>query len=79
MSNEKSKVWFADFRCEVDACLAQEPLPGSQLTDEMEKEGFHDYHDHFDNTNPNAEYKTCLAHAKKIGLGNSEYELITVK
>ena len=63
----------------VDACLKQEPLPNSQLTDEMNKRGFRDRHDHFDNTNPNAEYKTCLAHAKKIGLGNPEYELITVR
>lgn len=25
------------------------------------------------------EYKTCLAHAEKIGLGSREYELITIK
>ena len=63
----------------VDACLKQTPLPGSQLTDEMAKPHFHDRHDHFDNTNPNTEYKTCLAHAEKIGLGNRKYELIRVK
>ncbi len=67
-----------DHAC-VDACLQQEPLPNSQLTDAMEKEGFTDQHDHFDNTNPNSEYKTCLAHAKKIGLGNADYELVFVK
>lgn len=63
----------------ADACLKQTPLPNTQLTDEMEKEGFHDLHDHFDNANPNAEYKTCLAHAEKIGLGSREYELVLVK
>lgn len=63
----------------VDACLKQTPLPGSQLTDEMSKPDFHDHHDHFDNTNPNTEYKTCLAHAEKIGLGSRKYELVRVK
>ena len=63
----------------VDACLKQTPLPGSQLTDEMSRPGFHDRHDHFDNANPNTEYKTCLAHAEKIGLGSRQYELVRVK
>ena len=63
----------------ADACLKQTPLPGSQLTDEMGKPHFHDQHDHFDNTNPNAEYKTCLAHAEKIGLGRRRYNLIRVR
>ena len=63
----------------VDACLKQTPLLGSQLTDEMESSHFCDHHDHFDNTNPNAEYKTCLEHAEKIGLGSRKYELVYVK
>ena len=63
----------------VDACLKQTPLPGSQLTDEMQRPGFHDHHDHFDNTNPNTEYKSCLAHAEKIGLGTRRYELVHVR
>lgn len=63
----------------VDACLQQEPLPNTQLTEQMAKDDFCDHHDHFENVTPNAEYKTCLAHAAKIGLGNREYELITVK
>ena len=61
----------------VDACLRQTPLPNSQLTEQMA--GHDDHHDHFENTTPNSEYKTCLAHAEKIGLGTKEYELITVK
>ena len=63
----------------VDACLRQQPLPGSQLYDNMHKEGFCDHHDHFENSTPESEYKTCLAHAEKIGIGTREYELIEMK
>lgn len=63
----------------ADACLAQEPLPNTQLTEQMAKDDFCDHHDHFENVTPNAEYKTCLEHAEKIGLGSRKYELITVK
>ncbi len=63
----------------VDACLKAEPLPNSQLTDNMKQADFCDHHDHFENTTVNTEYKTCLAHAEKIGLGSREYEIITVK
>ncbi len=63
----------------ADACLKQEPLPGSQLTEQMARPDFQDHHDHFENTTPNAEYKTCLAHGEKIGLGTREYELVFVK
>ncbi len=63
----------------VDACLKATPLPNSQLAEAMEKEDFCDRHDHFENTTPNAEYKTCLAHAEKIGLGSREYEVVVVK
>ena len=62
----------------VDVCLKQTPLPNSQLADAMAKEGFCDHHDHFENTTPNAEYKTCLEHAEKIGIGSRDYELITI-
>ena len=63
----------------VDACLRQQPLPGSQLYDNMHKEGFCDHHDHFESSTPDSEYKTCLAHAEKIGIGSREYELIEMK
>lgn len=62
----------------VDACLRAEPLPNSQLTERMSAHDFQDHHDHFENTTPNAEYKTCLAHAEKIGLGTRDYQLITI-
>ena len=63
----------------VDACLRQQPLPGSQLYDNMHREGFCDHHDHFVNSTPESEYKTCLEHAAKIGIGSREYELIEMK
>ena len=63
----------------VDACLRQQPLPGSQLYDNMHKEGFCDHHDHFENTTVDSEYKTCLEHGEKIGLGSRAYELIVIK
>lgn len=63
----------------VDACLKATPLPNSQLAEAMEKEDFCDHHDHFENTTPNSEYKTCLAHAEKIGLGTRDYEIVVVK
>jgi len=36
----------------VDACLKATPLPGSRLTDNMNKPDFVDHHDHFINTTP---------------------------
>ena len=63
----------------VDACLKAEPLPNSQLADNMKQADVCDHHDHFENTTVNSEYKTCLAHAEKIGLGSREYEIVTVK
>lgn len=60
----------------VDACLAATPMPGSQLYDRMHAHGFCDHHDHFRNSTPESEWKSCLEHAEKIGLGSREYELI---
>lgn len=63
----------------ADACLLQKPMPGSGLEDRMHAEGFCDHHDHFKNMEPNSEWRACLEHAEKIGLGTRNYELITVK
>jgi hypothetical protein len=63
----------------VDACLKQSPIPGSQLARRMAEKDFCDHHDHFENTTPESEYKTCLDHAQKIGLGNREYELKVIQ
>jgi hypothetical protein len=63
----------------ADACLAAQPMPNSQLSDNLCKCGFHDYGDNFKNSNPEIEWKAQLAHGEKIGLGTREYELITMK
>jgi hypothetical protein len=63
----------------VDACMRATPLPGSQLFENLAKPGFVDNHDHFTNSRPESEWRTCLEHAEKIGLGTREYELIAVK
>ena len=63
----------------VDACLVCEPLPNSQLGDNLRKGQICDAHDHFKNSTPESEWKSCLAHGEKIGLGSREYELIEIK
>jgi uncharacterized Fe-S center protein len=63
----------------VDACLKATPLPGSQLADNLAKKDFINRHDHFTNSTPESEWRTCLAHAEKIGVGTREYELINIK
>lgn len=62
----------------VDACLAAAPMPGSQLADNIEKPDFVDHHDHFTNSTPESEWRSCLDHAEKIGLGSKDYELIKI-
>ena len=62
----------------VDACMAADPLPGSQLAENLAKADFHDHHDHFTNSRPESEWQSCMDHAEKIGLGTRSYELITV-
>ncbi|MCE1196125.1 DUF362 domain-containing protein [bacterium] len=62
----------------VDACLKATPMPGSQLADNLAKPGFADRRDHFVNSSPESEWRTCLEHAEKIGLGTRQYELVGV-
>jgi uncharacterized Fe-S center protein len=63
----------------ADACLKSQPMPNSQLTDNMRRADFHDHHDHFVNSRPDAEWRSCLEHGEKIGLGTRCYELITLR
>jgi len=63
----------------VDACQKQTPIRNSQLGDNMSKCDFHDHHDHFKNSTPESEWKSCLEHAELIGLGTREYELVVMK
>jgi len=62
----------------VDACLRQQPIPGSLLDENMHREGFCDHHDHFKNTTPESEWESCLEHAQAIGLGSRSYTLVTL-
>lgn len=38
----------------------------------------HEHHDHFTDVSPETNWKSCLEHAEKIGLGTHEYELIEI-
>ena len=61
----------------ADACNRMPVMPGSQLSDNLEKCESH--HDHFTDTAPNTNWATTLIHAEKLGVGTRKYELITVK
>lgn len=63
----------------ADACQKATPIANSQLGDNMRKKGFVDLRDHFKNSKPEIEWKSCLEHGEKIGLGSREYELIVMK
>ena len=60
----------------ADLCNQMEPIEESELEKNLKKYGNEENHDHFYMTHPDTEWKSCLAHAKKIGLGTDEYELI---
>ena len=62
----------------ADLCNKQTPIPASILGENLEKYGNEEGHDHFHMTHPDTEWKSCIEHAVKIGLGTSEYELITI-
>ncbi len=70
----------------ADAVMASEPLPNTELTDNAAKMEHNHEHlegeqakDPFCITHPDTDWRVCIAHAEKIGLGTSEYELIEVK
>ena len=54
-------------------------MPNSQLAKHLADPNFEDQHDHFRNSTPESEWRSCLDHAAKIGLGSREYELIEMK
>ncbi len=59
----------------ADACNKNAALPGSQLSDLMAAPDFVDRRDNFRNSAPETNWKSCLEHAEKIGLGTREYTL----
>jgi len=60
----------------ADLCNAATPLKNSQVGDNMAKPGYVDYKDLFKNSRPTVDWKSCLEHAEKIGLGTRDYELV---
>ncbi len=65
-----------DVAC-ADAVNAQQPLPDSLLGEAIHNH--HEHGDHFSTVSPETNWRSAIEHAVKIGLGNSEYELIEVK
>lgn len=62
-----------DIAC-ADAVNAQPVISNTSLS-----EADHEGHDHFGAMFPTTNWRTCIEHAKKIGLGTDEYELVVVK
>ena len=61
-----------DMAC-VDAVNAQTPVRDTAADDG----DCHD-HDHFHRIHPDTDWKSCLEHAEKLGLGPREYELVKI-
>lgn len=62
-----------DVAC-ADAVNKQPAIANTVLS-----ESDHEGHDHFGAVSPATNWKTSIAHAKKLGLGTDDYELIEVK
>ena len=63
-----------DMAC-VDAVNAQTPLRGSAA------DGAHGHeheHDHFQRIHPDTNWRSCLEHGERIGIGSRQYELIKI-
>lgn len=59
--------------------------PGSILADNIDADVFnecghhdHEKHDYFELTHPDTEWRSCLEHAEKLGLGTADYELVRI-
>ncbi len=63
----------------ADLCMQADPMPNSQLSDNLSRPDWHHHHDPFLDSNPNVRWRETLAHGEKIGLGTREYELIKMK
>ena len=54
---------------------AQTPLRGSTADDAHARAHVHD---HFQRLHPDTNWRSCLEHGEKIGIGTREYELIKI-
>lgn len=64
--------------CCADLCNQMPAVENSILGENLKKKEDHSNHDHFYMTHPDTEWKSCIDHAVKIGLGSDQYEMITV-
>lgn len=69
----------------ADLCNQAKPIPESELGEQLarhEQEGCGEQtceeHDHFHMVHPDTEWRSCIEHAVKIGLGTNQYELIRI-
>ena len=67
-----------DVAC-ADACNAMPVIPGTLLDENLTRKGACNHHDHFTNTSPETNWKSCMEHGEKIGLGTQAYELIVMR
>ena len=67
-----------DVAC-ADAVNAQPVIQNSKLGDCDEEERAAHHHDHFHSIFPDTNWESAIDHDDAIGIGNKEYELITVK
>lgn len=57
----------------AEACNKMPALPNTVLSEKTNRTG-----DVFNDTHPTTNWRTCVEHAQKLGLGTMDYELITV-
>ena len=62
----------------ADLCNQMPPIENSVLDENRKERKEDEDHDHFHMTHPDTEWKSCIAHAVKIGLGTKEYELVRI-
>lgn len=68
-----------DIAC-ADACNNAPIIKGSYMEDQIHEHHVHDpaEQDIFTLTHPTTDWKVCIDHAVKLGLGNKEYEIVEV-
>lgn len=67
-----------DMAC-IDAVNKMPKNPGSWLFDKKRAENLNFEDDHLTHAHPKTNWRACIDHAEKIGLGTKEYEIVEVK
>ena len=72
--------FFASFDpVALDVACAEAVNAQPVIANTVLAESDHEGHDHFGAVSPDTNWHSCIEHAKKIGLGTDEYELIEVR